>query len=365
MTVTRGTQPRVRLSAPSDILATVPFLVGYHPSDSIVVLGMCHQRLTFTARDDLPPAGTEPDVDLVGYLVEVLLRQDCRRLLLVGYGSDERVTPTMTALLDGFRAAGVKVLEALRADGERYWSYICANPRCCSPAGTPYDTETSEVAAAWTLAGRVARRDRAEYEAQIRSVTGPAREAMRRATLAAHERLIELLAEPEDDEQAEALLLNAGNLAIAAALDRQLHGTGPSDEEAAWLSVLLQSVPIRDIAWSLIRGSGAALYHHRALWQEVLHRAEPDLVPAPASLFAFAAWRDGDGGIARLALERALDADPHYRMAGMLREAIAFGLPPSALDDVPGGPDTPVRRRGSGRRRRRRSSTSRAGSPQA
>jgi hypothetical protein len=345
-------------------LATIPFLVGYHPTDSVVVLGMCEHRVTFTARDDLPAADREADPDQVEYLVAVLLRQDCDRLLLVGYGSQEQVTPTMLALLEGFRDAGVKVLEALRADGERYWSYVCANPRCCSPSGTPYDTATSEVAAAWTLAGRVALRDRDEYEAQIRAVGGPAREAMRVATAAAHDGLIQLVAGAEDEEHGEAALLNAGNLAIAQALDRQLHGTGPTNEQAAWLSMLLQSIPVRDIAWSLIRGSGGALHHHRALWQEVLHLAEPDLVPAPASLFAFAAWRGGDGGIARLALERALDADPRYRMAGMLREAIALGLPPSALEGFPSGPETQVR---SGRvpRRSRRSSKDRARSPRA
>jgi hypothetical protein len=351
----------VRLSAPSDILATIPFLVGYHPSDSVVVLGMRERRVTFTARDDLAPEGSEPDPGQVGYLVDVLLRQRCRRLILVGYGTQERVAPTMSALMSAYEGAGVRVLEALRADQGRYWSYVCTNVQCCPPHGAPYDPASSEVAAAWTLAGRVARRDRAEYEAQIRAVTGPAREAMRRATEAAHGRLLDLMTAAEDDEQAQAALLNAGNVAIAAALDAQLHGVHPSDDDAAWLSVLLQAIPIRDIAWSLIRGSGTALNHHRALWQEVLHRAEADLVPAPASLFAFAAWRCGDGGIARLALERALDVDPNYRMARMLRDAIALGLPPSALDEWPDGGV----RRGRGRRRRRYSSTASEGSPRA
>jgi hypothetical protein len=349
----------VRLANPHDILATIPFLIGYHPSDSIVVLGMCEHRITFTARDDLPAEGAGPDPDQVAYLVEVLLRQGCQRLMLVGYGSEARVAPTMTALLDSYDEAGVRVLEALRADGTRYWSYLCTNPHCCPAHGTTYDTAASEVAAAWTLAGRVARRDRAEYEEQIRPVTGAARDSMHRATDAAHRRLIDTVGSAQDEDEAEAALLNAGNLAIAEALDRQLHGVPPTDDEAAWLAVLLQSIPIRDIAWSLIRGSGAALYHHRALWQEILHRAGHDLVPAPASLFAFAAWRCGDGGIAKLALERALDVDPRYRMAGMLREAIALGIPPTAMDSFPGEPV----RRARGERRRRRSSKTRAGSP--
>jgi hypothetical protein len=270
----------------------------------------------------------------------------------------------MNALLDGFGRAGAKVVDALRADGQRYWSYVCTNTRCCPPQGMPYDTSSSEVSAAWTLAGRVARRDRTEYEAQIRSVTGPARDAMHRATAAAHERLIELVAGAEDEDQAEAALLNAGNLAIAEALDRQLRGKSPTDEQAAWLSVLLQSIAIRDIAWSLIRGCGLGLHHHRALWQEVLHRAESDLVPAPACLFAFAAWRSGDGGIARLALERALDVDPRYRMAILLHEAITLGLPPTALEGWPERGEVVIRR-GRAARRRRRSSKSRARTAQA
>jgi len=336
MSPSRTRQPRVRLNSPVEILATVPFLIGYHPSLSIVIIGMTDRRVTFAARDDLP-ADPEADPDQVGYLVDVLLRQRCNRALLVGYGGDDRVTPTMHALIDAFGDAAVEVDEALRADGRRYWSYVCPNPRCCSPGGNRYDTATSTAAAVWTLAGRVAHRDRDGYEAQIRPVTGAAREAMRHATARAHERLLELVAAGEDEDETAARLLNAGNLAIAAALDRQLRGTPPDGDEAAWLSVLLQSIAVRDIAWSLIRGSGSALEHHRALWQEVLHRAETELVPAPASLFAFAAWRCGDGGIARLALDRALAIDPHYRMAGMLHEAIVLGVPPSALDDFPGG----------------------------
>jgi hypothetical protein len=207
----------------------------------------------------------------------------------------------------------------------------------------------------------VARRDRAEYEAQIEPATGPARESMQRATADAHDRLVELVTEPVDEEGAAAALLTAGTLAIAEALDCQLRGAALGDEQVAWLSVLVGSIAVRDVGWSLIRGSGAALYHHRAMWQEVLHRAEPDLVAAPASLFAFAAWRCGDGGIARLALERALDVDPNYRMAGLLHEAITHGVPPSALDEFP---DLPIRRR-RGPRRRKRSSTRRVGSRRA
>jgi hypothetical protein len=73
--------------------------------------------------------------------------------------------------------------------------------------------------------------------------------------------------------------------------------------------------------------------HHIALWSDLTRRARPDLVPAPAGLLAFAAWRAGEGTLATLALNRALEANPGYRMAQLLYQMVQAGLPPSALDD--------------------------------
>ena len=40
----------------------------------------------------------------------------------------------------------------------------------------------------------------------------------------------------------------------------------------------------------------------------MLRRVEPAYVPAPACLLAFAAWRAGQGALARVAVDRALAA---------------------------------------------------------
>jgi hypothetical protein len=353
---------RVRLSCPADILSSIPYLVGYHPSHSIVVVGMQDRHIAFAARDDLPADGGPPAPEAVRALVDVVARQRCDGVLLVGFGEEERVTPVIWTVGDALAQANVEIREALRADGGRYWSYLCTNPSCCPPEGTAYDPTTSPVAAAWTVAGRAVLRDRQEYEAQLQPIVGELREEVHRHTEAATQRLFDLVADAADESHARAALVAAGTRAIAEALDTTLRGEQPTPEQVAWLSVLLMDVAVRDVAWLLILSAGDEPEPHRALWQHLLRTVDTDLLAPAATLFALAAWRCGDGGIARIALERALDVDPDYRVAGMLAGAIARGLPPSAMDTL--SPSASARRRRGGRRRRR-SSTARAGTRRA
>ena len=69
---------------------------------------------------------------------------------------------------------------------------------------------------------------------------------------------------------------------------------------------------------------------HRRLWTDLVRRAQPGYVAAPASLLAFTAWQNGDGALANIALDRALADTPGYSMALLLREALDAGAPPSA-----------------------------------
>ncbi|HEX9356584.1 MAG TPA: DUF4192 domain-containing protein [Streptosporangiaceae bacterium] len=100
------------------------------------------------------------------------------------------------------------------------------------------------------------------------------------------------------------------------------------DDEFAWLSFTLTNLHVRDDAWA--RMDPEHTHAHQRLWTDVVRRAEPRYVPAPASLLAFTAWQLGDGALANIAIGRALDADPKYSMALLLAQAVGNGLPPSA-----------------------------------
>lgn len=356
---------RLRLREPVDVLAAIPYVVGYHPTDSVVVIGVRGTRLLFTARDDLPDAGTLHEGALpsevgtkVDHLVQVVLRQQATGVLIVGFGDEDRVSPVVRALRDAYDGAGLEVMEAMRAKDGRYWSYLCADPLCCPEEGSPYDPGASVVAAEWTMAGRVALPDRKAYEDQLKPVDGLSRISMSQASMRADARLFDLIARAADEEAAADSLMEAGECAIENAIERQRASGRLDDDEVAWLSALLISIPVRDIAWAKITGPPQALNIHRALWMNVMRRVDRDLIPAPGCLFAFAAWRCGEGALARLALERVLAEEPTYNMAVLLHHALVHGLPPSALKDFPG----PQARRRRGPRPRKRSSSRRAGS---
>jgi hypothetical protein len=327
----------LRLRDPADVLAAIPYLLGYHPADSMVVLGVSSQRYAFAVRADLPVAGA-PDGqvrDEVEYLTRIMLRQPVDAVLLVGYGPEDRVRAITEELAPAYQRLGFDVREVLRAAAGRYWSYLCDNPTCCPSDGAPYDSRSSGVAAECTVAGRTALPDRASFEAQIASVVGADRISMGQAAARADQRLFDLLTHPPDEGGVHRVVLAAGREAVAAALRQQPTGQRLTDDEVAWLAILMTSVSVRDNAWALITGDPDELDRHRTLWMDVMRRCQPDLVAAPASLFAFAAWRCGDGALARLALERVIDLDPGYRMAGLLHDMIANGLPPSSMRDFP------------------------------
>src|SRR5688572_9530369 len=98
MTVPQSTKHRMRIGAPSDIVALIPFMLGFHPSESLVVVAMKEKDVSFAARDDLPPSGGEPPPEQRDYHAAVVVRQECDRVLVVGYGSEERISPVIEAV---------------------------------------------------------------------------------------------------------------------------------------------------------------------------------------------------------------------------------------------------------------------------
>ncbi len=354
------TPHRFTVRGPTDLLALVPYLLGYHPTDRLVAVGVRDAKPVFVASGDLPEPGTPPQQiwAVLDTVARLLARQDATAAVVIGYGLVERVDPVMAGIEPVFVAHQIRVHDALRVTGSRYFSYLCDNPDCCPPGGVPFEATSSVLATRATVAGLVAWPDRAALAAVVAPIDGAARTAaMRLATERAQAQLMDLataadtsdstaLRHPHPDRNAEltnprARLRQAGHHAVRQAFGRYERGVTLDDDEAARLTLLLAHLPVRDEAWQRTEGRE----EHVALWTDLTRRARADLVPAPASLLAFAAWRRGNGALANVALDRALAADPSYRLALLLADVLAQGVPPSALDSWPAIPgDAPTDR---------------------
>src|SRR6185312_8134199 len=78
--------------------------------------------------------------------------------------------------------AGIAMTELLRVENGRYWSYVCVDPACCPPEGTPFDIADHPAARALQAAGGRVLADRTALAATVAAVGGQVGAAMRRAT---------------------------------------------------------------------------------------------------------------------------------------------------------------------------------------
>jgi hypothetical protein len=214
-----------------------------------------------------------------------------------------------------FGRDGIEVVEALRADGERWWPASGTRPGV--PAwGVPYDVAAHPFSAEAVLDGRVLHGSREE----LRATVGPVPRLVTSVVVA--------LAEVADDPPGAAW--------VAALVERHCRdGTVPSDPETARLLRGMLDPAVRDAACSgLCRATARAQV---AFWTEVVRRCPEPLLAGPAALLALAAWQAGHGALAWCALDRCLEVDEEYPLAGLLSRVLTEALPPDAWDEIRDG----------------------------
>jgi hypothetical protein len=110
-------------------------------------------------------------------------------------------------------------------------------------------------------------------------------------------------------------------------------GTPLTVPDAARLVLLVALVEVRDVAWAEMSRPGA--HAHVELWRDLVRRCPRDLLPATASLLAFAAWLSGHGALAWCALDRCAEVDPEYSMADCISGLLEGAVPPSTWVPIP------------------------------
>ena len=326
----------VRAGSPAALLRLIPHLTGFVPETSLIVIGVCppRDRIRVTLRYDLPdPPEADLVTDLAAHAVSVLAAQRLTAAVAVGYGPEHLVVPVAGELLSAAHQAGIDLGEILRVQDGRYWSLVCDSEACCPAAGVPFDATPADPAEAKALAavGDQVLSTRADLAAQVAPLGGIVHESMRQATRRAERHVSQLLGKVRRSSRlgaAKQMIAAEGLAAVGAMIARYRDGGRfTTDDEIARITVALRDLRVRDDAWARMDPAHAEAYAR--LWTDVVRRAQPGYVAAPAALLAFVAWQSGRGALANVALDRALADDPRYSMATLLRQAITAGAPPS------------------------------------
>ncbi|QQQ77945.1 DUF4192 domain-containing protein [Saccharothrix sp. 6-C] len=317
--------PSTRLRDPGDLIAAVPHLLGFHPSDSVVVLVVSDDDVAMTLRVDLPPAGVPHRVTdrLTAPLARC--RGDDAVVVVIGGGSSDPPEDLphdalVDELEDALHEADVPLLLAVwtraTAKGERWFDY-----HDVGTSGVVPDPSSTALAAASAAEGHVTYGSREAMSAVL--VPDPPDALSRRSTL------LNRLAADDPAPDDETVPRRDRDLIHAEVLRAATRKRPLTDEEVADLAHALSNPLTRDSALAYCVGEHAS--GAEALWTE-LTRASP--VPEraePATLLAFSAYVRGNGTLALLALDRAEEANPNHRLTELLRAALAGGLPPTQI----------------------------------
>ena len=311
--------PTLHVRGPADLLGAVPYLLGFHPEESLVVIGLADTTVTVTARINLPDIHV---LNVLPTLFAAVNRSGATRAVLVVFTDSPVDRATLSSKLsEHVERAELGLVDSLLVSHGRWWSLACEDSGCCAAEGSPMPDAPTVLDTVATYAGLTALPSRDALVAMFEPLPN-------RDDLSA-----ELVAQ-QDIEVNAALIgthdryVRVVTRALFAAHRAAQVGRMPTNGEAARYAVALQCYAARDIVWMALdddRLQGVEL------WVNLARRLPSPYDAPPLFLAAWRAWRDGNGALAGIAAERALASDPGYSAADLLLAALARGIDPRTL----------------------------------
>ena len=310
------------LTSAHDLITAIPFLIGFQPSESIVLISIKGDEVGLAMRIDLPDS---IDGDAIDLLAHHFLRDEAEAALLVAYmpeGRDDGDS-LLIAIGAGLIRSGIEIQESIVISSGRYRSIICRDRDCCPEIGKEVPSiDRSVIAAEHVVAGNP-------------------------MPFAHISELIETLAaDPSSfdhswcdevnrffiSEDAETLaeLRRDGVETMDLLLDEYRMGHGPTNRAlVARMIGRMSDVQVRDYALGVHVEDTYDLFF--AMWRELLRLAPRGFVAPIACIVAAMAYENGDGALAHKALDRAIADDEKYPLAALLRRVFNAGWPPESF----------------------------------
>jgi hypothetical protein len=332
MTTTTNVLPdgrtKISVKQPTELIASIPQLLGFRPADSVVVLGLGGhdgKQVGPVVRLDLPPRIHEWDV--VGLLANAFAQNPGRAVnfVLVGRHPDHPPHPKslphvrlVKRLTGAFTELGRKVEHAVwtpEIRGGAHWS--CYEKRSCG--GVLPDLESTVTAATYAAEGYVTFDSREEMAAQLEPDDPAAIDRRARLLHATEPGPARTVTELTSEVRAAIGQVREGNLAF-------------TDEQVVRLVQAVSDTQVRDVCLAIaLQPLAEHSKNAELLWLELVRGTPAPERAEPASLLGYAAYMRGEGALARIALTNALEADPAHLLSSLLLRCLDNGISPKTL----------------------------------
>ena len=313
------------VTSPHDLLNALPFLIGYHPTNSLVLLSVKDDVLEMAMRIDYP---IDPSDGTFKFLASHLSREGSDAALAVAY-EPENIRDgesVLARLADAISANDLPIRELILVRDGKFRSLLCSDEICCPPEGSPLpDFGSSRIAAEQVSQGRVLPFD--DLAGLAASIAAQ--------PIARDFDWFEKVATFEVDEKAKNLnaLQRDGAESILTLADFFISEGNCSDLDLiARVLGRITDIQVRDYALGCHDQESGDSYYQ--MWRRLLQMAPAGFVAPIASIFASIAYERGEGALAHRALDRALIDDADYSLAKLLRRVFATGWPPAALSKL-------------------------------
>ena len=345
-------EPALRLRSPDAVIAAVPYLLGFQPYESLVIVWLRRNQVLMTLRVDLPPQAYTGDHGELSQTLAGAAANTAADEVIICIFSDtagDGKSPNqslVTKLMVDFYGIGVEVRDALlvryqcelastddggQSDSVRWWSYL-GDEGYEQVAGRHLDPQVVlDVRSRFALEGIAALPVRGDLSRALdHDVSVGSRVNALISELSVG--LTKYLADAElaGSKSLSDALANWRNRGIDALVTLVLESDGRqlSDQEIAEVVFSLGDIRIRDtLLWHLVRSAD----RHAAFGAlaTALRGAPPGWVAPIATCTSICSWLMGDGARALIAMDRAIEADDQYSLAQLVAQGLAAGLPPA------------------------------------
>lgn len=307
----------IRLDGPCALISVVPHLVGFTPTNSLVLVVMSgpKSRVVLTIRADLPAREHPGQVkEFFEPLSRAIRTSNGEQLVAICYQSSTAPDPSevLSGLLEAVCGNSIELVDFLVVDNNHWQSLLDESDAHSHPIADLL-SEPTPAQAALVLEGR--------------------------APLASREALVDSFAPlPLNDPRVlvDLDLARAAEISVGHAIESLTASQPITKSDMAELVVALQSNKFRDrliseALQSAQRADSGSASHLRGICEKlrlVVQAAPAGAVAPVATALAALAWQAGEGAIATCAIERALSGDPDYRLAILVQAALLTAMPP-------------------------------------